>query len=86
MEAGITQYFSRIGAERGMVLEHAECRSGHCEVAGYVIDGYPEHDYITIVGLRNESWWDGGKQGGGTSRREDGRLHFVYVLVRHDLE
>ena len=83
MESGISNYLADNASNMRIVVEFVECRSEHCEVAGYVHDG--SRDYISGLrnGLKNSGWWQGGISSASTNKKIDGVDRFVIMFNRN---
>lgn len=86
MEAGINDYIANRWAGDGTVVEYVECRSQHCEIAGYVHDGYENKSASILGAIRKEGWWQGGNSTHSTGGNIDGLNRFVIILNRHGSE
>jgi len=78
MEAGISDYLSRLGPDSGAVFEFVQCRSTACAIAGYVVEGGRDQTAMMVDRMRHEPWWDAG----GTSKSIGGEEQFVILLSR----
>lgn len=84
MEAGLRAYLDRYTAKYGLVIEFVECRSQHCEIAGYVVGGLTSRSYDLFEGVKHEGWWDAGSWLPNLGQGSDGIDHFVQFVVRYD--
>ena len=57
MESGIRNYVSDNASNLDIVVEYFECRSEHCEIAGYAPPGKESDINQLKNGLRSSGWW-----------------------------
>ena len=83
MESGIRNYVSDNASNLDIVVEYFECRSEHCEIAGYAPPGKESDINQLKNGLRSSGWWMGGQSAGTTSQTIDGVDRFVIIFNRN---
>ena len=85
MESGINNFLADNSLALNVFVEHVECRSEHCEVAGYTPFGLESDMSELKNGLKNTGWWQGGVSSASTSRTIDGVDRFVVVFNRNSV-
>ena len=83
MESGIANYLADNAAELQFKVEFVECRSEHCEVAGYIPPGIEDDSRQLKSGLKNSAWWQGGLSSASTRRTFDGVTRVVIIFNRN---
>ena len=82
MESGISNYLADNASNLSFRVEFVECRSEHCEIAGYVPEGYLDDTSDLRNGLRNSGWWQGGVSSASTGMEIDGVERIVIMFNR----
>ena len=83
MESGINNYLADNASNLGFKVEYVECRSEHCEIAGYLPEGHPDDTGTLKNGLKNSGWWQGGVSSASTGREIDGVERVVIIFNRN---
>ncbi len=83
MESGINNFLADNASNLSFKVEFVECRSEHCEIAGYVPDGYPDDSGDLKNGLKNSGWWQGGISSASTGREINGVQRTVFIFNRN---
>ncbi len=83
MESGINNYLADNASSLKFKVEYVECRSEHCEIAGYVPDGYSDDTGDLKNGLKNSGWWQGGVSSASTGREINGIERRVIIFNRN---
>lgn len=83
MESGINNFLADNASNLSFKVEFVECRSEHCEVAGYVPEGYPDDSGDLKNGLKNSGWWQGGVSSASTGREINGVERVVIIFNRN---
>jgi hypothetical protein len=83
MESGISNFLADNASNLSFKVEFVECRSEHCEIAGYVPEGYPDDTGDLKNGLRNSGWWQGGLSSSSTGREINGVQRIVIIFNRN---
>lgn len=83
MESGIRNYLVDSGSDLSFQVEYVECRSRHCEIAGYVPDGHQDDSDKLIDGLSHQGWWLGGNSSASTGREIQGVERVVIIINRY---
>lgn len=82
MESGISNYLADNASNLSFRVEFVECRSEHCEIAGYVPEGYLDDTSDLRNGLKNSGWWQGGVSSASTGMEIDGVERIVIMFNR----
>ncbi len=82
MESGISNYLADNASNLSFRVEFVECRSEHCEIAGYVPEGYLDDTSDLKNGLKNSGWWQGGISSASTGMEIDGVERIVIMFNR----
>ena len=82
MESGINNYLADNASNLSFRVEFVECRSEHCEIAGYVPEGYLDDTSDLKNGLKNSGWWQGGISSASTGMEIDGVERIVIMFNR----
>ncbi|MEO1203604.1 MAG: hypothetical protein AAFX10_12905 [Pseudomonadota bacterium] len=85
METGIGQYLAANMKEEGALIEHLECRSQLCQIAGVVYPGHSNNLSEHVVAMQQTGWWQlsGATSTVGTGSA-DGNYRFVTFIPRAD--
>lgn len=82
MESGINYHLSENRSGVRFVVAHVECRSQHCEIAGYVPPGYQDDSDKLKIDLKNSDWWQGGISTASIAKEIDGIMYVVIIFNR----
>ena len=86
MESGINDHIANFGTGEGTVVEYVECRSQHCEIAGFADKGHMGSIGRVYGDMTRSGWWqaDGGTHHIGG--HVDGLDRFVIITSRYARE
>lgn len=84
MEVGLKEYFASSLPGEGMAIEHLECRSRMCRIAGLVYPGYENNMDVHLDRMRHSGWWQLSESqrtvGAGNA---DGVYRFITYIPRN---
>lgn len=89
MEAGINNFVATHAPGAGTVIEHVECRSNWCIVAGYSLPGHDDQASQLLHQMREEYWWQGGNftsTHGGTIGEHEAFVTMMSRTEYHSVE
>jgi len=82
MELGIQEYLATNQNAGGTVIEHVECRSRMCEIAGVVYPGGRDDFGEHLEVMRASGWWQLSNSHHSTGTNVDGEYRFVSFIPR----
>ena len=84
MELGIREYLAANQNAGGTIIEHVECRSRMCEIAGVVYPGGNDDFSEHLEVMRGSGWWQLSNSQHSTGAIVDGEYRFVSFIPRNN--